>query len=242
MSELENKKATIFIATYNQSDFLKSAIDSALGQNFPSDQFEVLVINDGSTDSTKEVLAAYGSSIRTIHQENIGLSATCNRGIKEAKGEYFIRLDSDDLFETNLISQSVQFLDSHSGCVGVLSDHILFNEKERKVITVDENDIYSMIACGVMMRTGQLREIRGYKKVFWEEYDLFLRLSSFGQFYRIPEPLYLYRRHDNNMTNSVVGRKEGWKELIQIHGKDKIIESGNYKNIFELNEVIKNED
>lgn len=232
------KKVTVFIATYNQCEFLESAINSALNQDYPQEQYEVLVINDGSTDETENILSKYKKTARILHQNNMGLPKTCNRGIKEAQGEYFIRLDSDDLFDSNILSLEVPVLDSRPEVAAVFSDRSLIIDGQKEVISLSGNDIYEMVACGVMMRTNQLRKIGGYRKMFWEEYDLYLRLSELGSFHHIPQPLYFYRSHDRNMTGEAKARRDGWRELIKLHGREKLMRTGNPGKIKELSELI----
>lgn len=232
------KKVTVFIATYNQCEFLESAINSALNQDYPKEQYEVLVINDGSTDETENILSKYKKAVRLLHQNNMGLPKTCNHGIKEAHGEYFIRLDSDDFFDTKILSFEAPVLDSNSDVAAVFSDRSLIIDGQKEVISLSGNDMYEMVACGVMMRTNQLRKIGGYRKMFWEEYDLYLRLSELGSFHHIPQLLYFYRHHDRNMTREANARKDGWSELIQLHGREKLIKAGNSGRVKELSELL----
>lgn len=227
MQRNNKKKVTVFIATYNQCAFLEKAISSALKQDYPREQYEIFVIDDGSTDGTKDLLSKYEGKVRVLYQSNIGLPETCNRGIKEARGEYFIRLDSDDFFDEKILSLETEAISSRPGIAAVYSDRTLIYNDHQKVISLTGNNIYEIIACGVMMRTNMLRRIKGYRKVFWEEYDLFLRLSQFGKFHHIPYPLYSYRRHDCNMTNDIELCRKGWRELVSIHGREKIINAGN---------------
>jgi glycosyltransferase involved in cell wall biosynthesis len=236
--EAMKKKVTVFIATYNQCEFLESAINSVMNQDYPQEQFEILVINDGSTDETESILSKYEEVIRVFHQKNIGLPETCNRGLKEAQGEYFIRLDSDDLFDPKILSSEVPILDSNPEVAAVFSDRSLITDGQKEAISLSGNDMYEMVACGVMMRRSQLRKIGGYKKMFWEEYDLFLRLSELGSFRHIPQSLYFYRRHNRNMTGEAKARKDGWRKLIQLHGREKLISAGNPKKIKELSELL----
>lgn len=232
------KKITVFIATYNQCEFLENAILSALNQKYPKDKFEVLVIDDGSTDTTQDVLSKYEGKIRIIHQEHIGLPDTCNHGIMEAEGQYFIRLDSDDIFHPKIIFYLSSAFDTYPEIVAAYSDRILLLTDREEIVSVPENDLYSLIACGVMMRTEKLRALSGYRKTFWEEYDLFLRLSKFGAFKHVAKPLYYYRRHAYNMTSDMVLRKKGWLELIEKYGKDTIKRAGNYSQFEELKAIL----
>jgi glycosyltransferase involved in cell wall biosynthesis len=231
-------KATIFIATYNQADFIAEALESALNQTYPQNSYEVLLINDGSTDATPSILKKYDSKIKIVHQENHGLGPTCNQGLALASGEYFIRLDSDDFFDPTILSKMIPLLEKNHGVAAIYSDRYELHAKEKKIIQTSANDIYSMVACGVMMRTQDVREVGGYQKTFWEEYDLFIRLSKKGKFIHLNEPLYHYRFHEHNMTNNIANRQAGWRELIKLHGEKKVMKAGNIQRFKELEEIL----
>ncbi|MEW5767211.1 MAG: glycosyltransferase [bacterium] len=89
-------KVSVVIPTYNAAAYLPEAIDSVLAQTFQD--YEIIVVDDGSTDNTREVLAPYQDRIRYIHQENAGPSPAKNKGIKEARGEFVAFLDADDIW------------------------------------------------------------------------------------------------------------------------------------------------
>lgn len=94
---------SIVIPTYNYARFLPDAIDSALAQKVPGADLEVLVVDDGSTDATPEVLARYGGRIRSVRKTNGGLSAARNTGMREASHDWVIFLDSDDMLAAGAV-------------------------------------------------------------------------------------------------------------------------------------------
>jgi len=94
-------RVSVVIPVYNQANYVSDAIQSVLDQTYPD--YEVIVIDDGSTDDTRDVVAGFGDGIRYIWQKNLGLSAARNAGIKAARGEYIALLDSDDLYETDFL-------------------------------------------------------------------------------------------------------------------------------------------
>ena len=98
-------KASVIIRTHNSANCVRNAVDSALNQTLPKDLYEILVVDDGSTDSTREILGSYKNKIRVIEQENKGYVEAANKGVVNAKGEYLILLDADDTFEPELISE-----------------------------------------------------------------------------------------------------------------------------------------
>ena len=109
---------SIIIPTYNYAHFLPLAIDSALKQLHSN--CEIIVIDDGSTDNTQNVLASYGNRIIAIKQENAGLSSARNIGLSLASGKYIQLLDADDELGVDAISEGIKVLESNpekSGCV-----------------------------------------------------------------------------------------------------------------------------
>jgi glycosyltransferase involved in cell wall biosynthesis len=94
---------SVVISTYNRADLIPETIDSVLAQSYPS--FEIIVVDDGSTDDTVGALAPYRDRIRYVRQENGGFAAARNRGIREARGEYVAFLDSDDLYEPAFLAR-----------------------------------------------------------------------------------------------------------------------------------------
>ncbi len=108
--------ASIIIPTWNAGRYVAEAVDSALAQTYPN--CEVIVVDDGSTDSTKAVLEPYTSAkkIIYIYQKNGGLSTARNAGIRASRGAYIALLDSDDIFLSEKIAEQVQYLETHPDC------------------------------------------------------------------------------------------------------------------------------
>ena len=104
-------KVSVIIPTYQHADFVGEAIDSALAQTYTD--YEIILVNDGSTDGTKEIAAEYRNQIKYIYQDNRGLPAARNTGILASKGEYMAFLDADDVWLPNKLKLEVEFLDMH---------------------------------------------------------------------------------------------------------------------------------
>ena len=104
-------KVSVIIPTYNRERFITETIDSVLAQTYRD--FEVIVVDDGSTDNTQAVLAQYADRITTIYQENKRQPAARNTGLRAAHGEYILLLDSDDLIPPEKLAVQVAFLDTH---------------------------------------------------------------------------------------------------------------------------------
>jgi hypothetical protein len=104
---------SVVVPAYNLARFLGRAIDSALAQDWPAEALEVIVVDDGSTDETPQVLAAYGDRIRAIRQDNGGLVRAVDRGLAEVSGDYVALLDADDEWPVDRLTRHVAFLEAH---------------------------------------------------------------------------------------------------------------------------------
>lgn len=103
------KSVSVVIPTYNAAPYIKQAIESVLAQKYRD--YEIIVVDDGSTDATPVIVQQFGDSIRYVHQTNQGLSAARNTGIKTATGQYISLLDSDDLYEPDFLTTLIEILD-----------------------------------------------------------------------------------------------------------------------------------
>ena len=207
---------TVLIATYNQATYLPEALQSLEAQTLPASAFEILVINDGSTDETSEVLEGYANWVRVIERENQGLAPTCQEGLQEARGEFFARLDSDDMVHADWLQTLLDALEAHPNACCAYSDRYLLERGRRRRVDAEAKNLYTLEGCGTLFRTEAVRRVGGYRNLFWEEYDLYLRLRTEGDFVHVPRPLYFYRQHQDNMTNSLKSRRNGWIELAEV--------------------------
>ena len=107
----QDRLVSAVIPTYNYARFVGRAISSVLAQSYAD--LECIVVDDGSTDNTEEVIAAFGPAVRLIRQPNQGLSAARNTGIRAARGRYIAFLDADDAWHADKVSRQVALLDSH---------------------------------------------------------------------------------------------------------------------------------
>src|SRR3982751_2178405 len=102
---------TFITATYNGADYLRETIDSILAQTYPN--IEYIVLDDGSTDNTIEILESYGDRIKWESHPNMGETRTMNKGDRMAKGDYIIAVSADDPMKPNLAEISVQVMEAH---------------------------------------------------------------------------------------------------------------------------------
>ena len=202
---------SIILPVYNAEDFLEVAIESVLGQSF--EDFELIAIDDGSTDSSLQILKEFARNdnrIRLITRENRGLIATLNQGILLAHGDLVARMDADDICEPQRLEFQVEFLSNNPEvvCVGTQIQLIDINEREIMYMQMplDHEAIdganYSSRSHGIvhptaLMRLSSLSFINGYREEFKhaEDIDLWLRLAEVGHLANLPICLLKYRQH-----------------------------------------------
>lgn len=201
------------MAVYNGEKFIHAAIESILGQTFKD--FELLIINDGSTDNSASIVNKYADKrIRLLHNdENRGLAFTRNRGVEEAQGKFFATLDCDDIACKNRLNLQLNFFSGDKQSV-LCGGRIKFINDEGKIkgkfssLKGDEDFLKSLllfnnIYCNstTMIRTDVLKEFR-YESAFApaEDYDLFERISKQYSIGFINKFLCYYRVHDTNIS------------------------------------------
>ncbi|MBD3379362.1 MAG: glycosyltransferase [Candidatus Omnitrophica bacterium] len=218
------KKISVVICCYNGERLLGKALDSVMGQTLPAELWEAVFVNDGSTDSSAEIARRYRSYGNFVYYENpvnMGLPESCNRGISLSRGEYIVRVDSDDAVSPDLLSELYAVTEKDRPDL-VYTDRIEIDTADgsRKRVSFDDFDLFGLIACGTLMRKDLVAKIGGYREMGWEEYDLYLRYlkESGGNIVYVPEPLYEYYFHGGNMTRKEDWKKKAWQELIEEWG------------------------
>ncbi|MDP6572728.1 MAG: glycosyltransferase family A protein [Rhodospirillales bacterium] len=141
-------RVTVITPTYNRADLLAETIDSVLGQGYPD--LEYLVIDDGSTDATRQVVAPYLQShpgaIRYFHHDNRGEAATVNRGWELATGDYFAYVGSDDPMLGGWLEKGVEFMEQHTDVLVGYPDWRMIDQHSRPIkdVQVREYDVTHM--------------------------------------------------------------------------------------------------
>tara|TARA_B100001939_G_C16817798_1_gene562962 strand:- start:172 stop:819 length:648 start_codon:yes stop_codon:yes gene_type:complete len=210
-----SKKISIIIPVYNRESLVARAINSCINQTLDNKLFEIIVINDGSTDNSKYEIDKFKKQIIYIeHNKNLGLPSARNNGIIKATGRFIFNLDSDDYMhpktlETMLLGMELGNFDALS-CDYMYTD-IEDNKSER--ISAIENPI----ACGIMFKRQLLIDIGLFdeSQLIHEEKDLFLRFQKKYKIYNLPLPFYRYFQHDNNLSKS----KESEKFMKKLKNK-----------------------
>ena len=209
---------SVIIPTFNQSEFLGRCLRSILDQIIPKGEYEIIVIDDGSNDETSKVLKIYEKEILIIkNNKNKGLPYSINKGIKKSKGRFVVRLDSDDYVNTNFLYILKIFLIENSEIDAVSCDYFIVNDKEEIISRKDSSK--NPIGCGIMFRLEHLINLGLYDENFLvhEDKDLRLRFNDKYKVFRIPLPLYRYRKHQKNITNDKRKMKSHFKKLKKKH-------------------------
>ena len=211
---------SVVIPCYNQGHFLDEAVDSVLNQTWQD--FEIIVVNDGSTDSlTSQLLADYNKEKTTVlHTANQGLAAARNNGIRLAKGKYILPLDADDRIGPAYLEKAVHLLDRNPGIGICYCKARLFGAVETEwnlpEYSLSEMLQDNLIFCTALFRRSDWEMVGGYDPGMvygWEDYDFWLSLIEQGrQVQQIPEYLFFYRVASDSMVRS----KERWQKVAMF--------------------------
>jgi len=245
MNKLQNKSplVSVIIPTYNRANYLQEALESVFRQNYHN--FEIIVVDDGSTDDTRKIIDKYQDKIKYFWQDNSGPSVARNLGIKNSQGELIAFLDSDDLMLPDRLSLQVsKFLKNpRLGLVG--GSYLLIDSKsnpigECKLSWIDRHRLKNGIhyrnffsTTVVMIRKACVEKVGGFSSdfSFGEDWDLWLRIIQDYQFEYIITPIGIVRRHEDSIVGSMDPYNfVQWDELIDREYNRSIINS-NYNKI-----------
>jgi len=206
-------KVSVYIPVYNYGKYVKKAIDSIINQTF--DDWELIVINDGSSDESEEIIAGFEShpKITTVSQKNKGLAVTCNIALRLSSGKYIMRLDGDDYLDENALLVMVSFLDKHPEIGLVYPDYYLVNEngdiismERRERINGGEDFLLDLPPHGActMFRRNILIELGGYSEdiTCQDGYDIWFRFLDLYKADNVNLPLFYYRQHPGSLTGN----------------------------------------
>ena len=222
-------KVSVVMSVYDGLPYVGAAVESILGQTF--EEFEFIIIDDGSTDGSTAVLRRYAAQddrIRLIVQENRGLTPSLNRGLALAEAPLIARMDADDVCVPERFQEQIDFLEAHPEHV-LVGSHVRFIDGTGDPISSD-NPLYSkrnlgdMDLCAehdaieqrlltggwafihptVMIRQAAVEQIGGYnpKIVDAEDRDLFIRMAEVGRLANLPGVLLEYRVHGSQVSTT----------------------------------------
>lgn len=226
---------SIIIPVYNGQRYIGQAIDSILEQTYKD--YEIIVIDDGSTDKTRDCIEKYGDKISYVYQANKGPAGAKNTGIRLARGDYLQFLDADDLLLPQKLERQICFLKINPDYEVVYSDYMFFREDDlsqqwsREGYRLSGDILYALIkdlffpVHAPLLRSACLKGAGLFNEnlITGEDWDLWLRLACSGaRFYFLNEVLCLYRRHEGTLTG---------KRTLIMKNKIQVIETASREMI-----------
>ena len=209
-------KVSVIIPTYNRKDYIAEAIDSVLNQTYTN--YEIIVVDDGSTDGTGELLRKrYGDKIRFFYKENGGCASARNYGIREARGEYVVFLDSDDKYLPEKLADHGHILDADDRCDFVSSDIIYSGDRGQSVVKMIRPDDKGRLAyplfiftftslCACMFRRVCFKKAGNFNEAmrYNEDTDFLLRVAIHCRAAFSKKASFLYREHSGGKSTDKI--------------------------------------
>lgn len=202
---------TVYITNHNYGRFIEQAIQSVLNQTLRD--FELIIIDDGSTDKSREIIERYAEheKVITIFQQNRGLNVTNNIALRAACGRYIMRLDADDYLDENALMVLAGVLERNPDVGLVFPDYFLVDEDGAILEVVRRHDFEEVTlldqpahgAC-TLIRRECLLELGGYDESFRSQdgYDLWIRFIQRYRVQNVNVPLFYYRQHRQSLTRN----------------------------------------
>lgn len=204
-------KITVYVTNHNYGRFIERALESVFAQTVSD--WELLIIDDGSTDGSQEIIDRYASrpNVVVVYQQNKGLNVTNNIALRMAHGKYVMRLDADDYLDPHALEILSAALDRNDALGLVFPDYYLVDEDERVLEIVRRHDFGDVTlldqpahgAC-TLVRRSFLLELGGYDESFrcQDGYDLWVRMTALHPVQNINLPLFYYRQHGSSLTRN----------------------------------------
>jgi glycosyltransferase involved in cell wall biosynthesis len=232
--EQSDPRVSVVIATYNMAAFLPEAIESVLRQTFQD--LEVIVVDDGSTDNTPEVMAQFGSRVKYVQQENAGPSAAYNRGDDIARGEYELQLDADDVLMEGALEKAVSVLDG-APQAGFCYGQVRYMDEDGRELNVPRQwpersglmtarqvilellNLRFIFGSALLLRRACFREVGRFDESlgYGEDTELFARMAKRCPVAYLAEPLAWRRKHAGAITARLdLDRQElSWMKILE---------------------------
>jgi glycosyltransferase involved in cell wall biosynthesis len=219
-------KVSIITPVFNGASYIGQTLDSIVNLNSKV-SYECIVINDGSSDTSLDIISGYADYVRVFTQNNVGEAATVNRGLNLARGEYVLVVNADDpLLEGRLLELASDILDRDNSVIAVYPNWKVIDQdgNTKRIVEVEEYSVLNLVGrnkClpgpGTVFRKSSALQIQG-RNPDWKfvgDYDFWLRLSNLGHFQHIPIVLAQWREH--SQSTSVAQRNQSMaQERIQV--------------------------
>lgn len=214
----ENLFISVILPVFNNERFIGRCLRSLINQSLKKKNYEIIIINDGSTDKTINEITKYKKkNFRIIeNKRNLGLVRSLNIAIKEAKGSLIVRVDSDDWVHEDFLNILSTFLFLNKNLDSVACDYTITDSNENNIKV--ENCLKKPIGCAIMFRSQQILELGLYDEKFeYAEEEAFRK--KFLKKYtitRLPISLYRYRKHKSNRSKNIKMIRQFRKKLKNV--------------------------
>lgn len=230
---------SVIIPAFNYARFLGCAIDSALAQTYPN--CEIIVVDDGSTDNTAEVVACYGDRVRYLHQQNAGLSAARNRGIKAASFQFLAFLDADDELLPDMVNVCLRAFSKLPHEFGVVASEkikidanggLLEGEKlikkrgsDREVNSRDLLLRNRFMPSSVIVKKSVFHDCGNFDTTLRssEDRDMWIRIGARHRIHLLSTPLVRIRKHSSNMSKNAVRMRKNMFRVIRKSFRSRVV-------------------
>lgn len=216
-------EVSIIITNYNYGKYLKFCLESCFNQSFSNKKYEVILIDDCSDDNSVQIAKKYikKKNFTLIkNKRNIGVAASSNIGILHSKGNFFVRVDSDDHIEKDFVKLLYNYLIKKPKILGVVCDYYHFDNRGNKIDLIKYKK--KPISCGIMYNKKKLLNLGLYNNKFKhrEEEELRKRLGKYYILDNLKIPLYNYRMHSKNKTKKKSLMESYRVKLSKLYNKN----------------------
>jgi hypothetical protein len=226
MTQRVSPLVSVVMAVYNGDRFLRQAIDSILTQSFTD--FELIVIDDASTDGTPQILDSYSDSriVRLTNRQNIGQTRSLNKGLAVSRGAFIARHDADDISHPNRLQEQVAYMMANPALGLLGTDYHIIDENgqilETNILPVTNDELNTRLLEGnifchgsVIMKKEMVDKVGGYHEGFrvTQDFDLWLRLAEHGEIANLARPLYQFRFDSNSVSRKKRGLQLAYGQL-----------------------------
>ena len=227
-------KISVIITCYNLEKYISRAINSCLNQTLHDSEYEIIVVDDCSSDNSWEIISNYMIEEKNIrhsnpriqlvkgikHDVNRGVSAASNTGIKAACGRYVVRVDGDDYIDKNFLHSMTQVLDWNEDIGFVYCDHIVIEKDKTRHMVLNTLDKLLDHGAGVVFRKKYLEALGLYNEQYRnrEDYDLIMRYIKNFDSYHLRLPYYKYVKRIGSLSKDVEERKQMKKQINEKLG------------------------
>jgi glycosyltransferase involved in cell wall biosynthesis len=232
MENSTKARISVLIPAFNRVAYIRETVESVINQDYPN--IELIVVDDGSTDGTYEILCEYESKGRLrvlTHPKRVnrGQSAALNLGLRASSGTYIAVLDSDDLFLPGKLSSQVDYLDSHPDVGLVYGMGEAVDEKGNWLYDIDSTDhfepndpsavlldCYFLLPQNALVRRSVYEQVGEFEEGFLaaQDHDMLIRMAEKAKFGFMPAKFFQYRRHGDSISSN--GQRRRWENGFEI--------------------------